>query len=72
MEEKKRWNAAFEEHMRACDERKPVIWAGDLNVVLDERGEPLCLLCPAKYCLVGAHAVLMFSIPPFFARFHSN
>ncbi|KAN0064927.1 hypothetical protein ACQY0O_001984 [Thecaphora frezii] len=37
MDNKVVWNAAFAEHIRQCDEKKPVIWCGDLNVVQDDR-----------------------------------
>ncbi|KPV75916.1 uncharacterized protein RHOBADRAFT_2047, partial [Rhodotorula graminis WP1] len=31
--DKERWNRAFETYLRSLDAKKPVIWAGDLNVV---------------------------------------
>lgn len=37
MPEKRRWNEAFARHLANCDSKKPVIWCGDLNVVLDQR-----------------------------------
>lgn len=37
MPQKQAWNAAFARHLQQCDERKPTIWTGDLNVVLDSR-----------------------------------
>ncbi|SPO37692.1 related to exodeoxyribonuclease [Pseudozyma flocculosa] len=37
MDNKIAWNKAFAEHVRQCDQRKPVIWCGDLNVVHDDR-----------------------------------
>ncbi|KAF8308106.1 DNase I-like protein, partial [Clavulina sp. PMI_390] len=33
MDRKKAWNVAFEQYIRTLDAQKPVIWAGDLNVV---------------------------------------
>lgn len=37
MPQKQAWNAAFARHLKECNERKPTIWTGDLNVVLDSR-----------------------------------
>lgn len=37
MEEKIRWNESFAKHLAECDARKPTIWLGDLNVVMDAR-----------------------------------
>ena len=37
MSEKKTWNEHFEKYIRDLDKKKPVIWTGDLNVVLDAR-----------------------------------
>ncbi|PWN48533.1 hypothetical protein IE53DRAFT_389250 [Violaceomyces palustris] len=37
MDNKIAWNKALAEHLNECDKKKPVIWCGDLNVVLDER-----------------------------------
>ncbi|PWN24169.1 hypothetical protein BCV69DRAFT_280066 [Microstroma glucosiphilum] len=37
MEAKKKWNHALSAHLAKLDEKKPVIWTGDLNVVIDER-----------------------------------
>ncbi|KAH0444368.1 hypothetical protein IEQ34_025546 [Dendrobium chrysotoxum] len=31
------WNDKFAAHLAECDRRKPAIWTGDLNVVLDAR-----------------------------------
>ncbi|GAA5851294.1 hypothetical protein JCM9279_001095 [Rhodotorula babjevae] len=31
--DKERWNRAFETYLRSLDAKKPVVWAGDLNVV---------------------------------------
>ncbi|BGP37979.1 hypothetical protein JCM10449v2_001906 [Rhodotorula kratochvilovae] len=31
--EKEKWNRAFEAYLRELDAKKPVVWAGDLNVV---------------------------------------
>lgn len=37
IEAKKKWNHALSTHIAKLDEKKPVIWTGDLNVVIDER-----------------------------------
>ncbi|KAI0336535.1 hypothetical protein GY45DRAFT_1238178 [Cubamyces sp. BRFM 1775] len=36
LDEKKVWNAHFEAYIRELDKKKPVIWAGDLNVAPTE------------------------------------
>ncbi|KAI0664812.1 Endonuclease/exonuclease/phosphatase [Cubamyces menziesii] len=36
LDEKKVWNAHFEAYIRQLDKKKPVIWAGDLNVAPTE------------------------------------
>ena len=33
------WNEHFTKYIRELDEKKPVIWAGDLNVAPTEKGE---------------------------------
>ncbi|UZJ55340.1 hypothetical protein CBS101457_004660 [Exobasidium rhododendri] len=35
--EKQEWNNRLAKHLASCDARKPTIWTGDLNVVLDAR-----------------------------------
>lgn len=37
IEAKKKWNHALSAHIAKLDQKKPVIWTGDLNVVIDER-----------------------------------
>lgn len=37
MPAKVQWNERFSAHLADCDKRKPTIWTGDLNVVLDAR-----------------------------------
>ncbi|MCO5566042.1 hypothetical protein L7F22_019717 [Adiantum nelumboides] len=37
MPAKVQWNEKFAAHLAECDKRKPTIWTGDLNVVLDPR-----------------------------------
>ncbi|KDN45593.1 hypothetical protein K437DRAFT_278429 [Tilletiaria anomala UBC 951] len=37
MSNKQQWNAAFAEYIKELDAQKPVIWCGDLNVMLDQR-----------------------------------
>lgn len=37
IDEKQRWQEALSRHIHSLDAKKPVIWTGDLNVVLDER-----------------------------------
>lgn len=37
LDTKRRWQASLSRHITSLDARKPVIWTGDLNVVLDER-----------------------------------
>ena len=32
LDEKKKWNVHFEKYIHALDNKKPVIWTGDLNV----------------------------------------
>lgn len=35
--QKQEWNDHLAKHLATCDARKPTIWTGDLNVVLDAR-----------------------------------
>jgi AP endonuclease-1 len=35
--EKQEWNNQLAKHLATCNARKPTIWTGDLNVVLDAR-----------------------------------
>ncbi|KAH8116824.1 Endonuclease/exonuclease/phosphatase [Phellopilus nigrolimitatus] len=37
LKEKEEWNEHFEEYIRDLDEKKPVVWAGDLNVAPTEK-----------------------------------
>ena len=37
MQNKIAWNEAFARFVAECDARKPVVWCGDLNVVMDDR-----------------------------------
>ncbi|KAJ3490240.1 hypothetical protein NLI96_g1564 [Meripilus lineatus] len=39
LDEKNLWNTHFEAYIRDLDEKKPVIWTGDLNVAPTELGE---------------------------------
>jgi exonuclease III len=39
MDIKQKWNVAFKNHLRDLDSRKPVIWGGDLNCILQQNGE---------------------------------
>lgn len=38
LDAKREWNEHFEAYIRALDEKKGVIWAGDLNVAPGELG----------------------------------
>jgi AP endonuclease 1 len=38
MDIKQKWNVAFEKHLRVLDSRKPVIWGGDFNCILQQNG----------------------------------
>jgi len=36
MDIKQKWNVAFKKHLRDLDSRKPVIWGGDFNCILQQ------------------------------------
>ena len=48
LEAKKEWNAHFETYIRDLDKKKPVIWAGDMNVAPTELGTTRILIHQAN------------------------
>ncbi|KAI8450385.1 Endonuclease/exonuclease/phosphatase [Phakopsora pachyrhizi] len=37
MEKKKEWNVWFEKYLRQLDEKKPIVWGGDINCALTSK-----------------------------------